>query len=224
MRPDQVEDNRYKEDDHCRIELEEEIMFKMLEEYSKKIKKEKKEIRVLDIGCGSGLITKEIKRLGYSVKGLDFSSEAVNKASQNGIDAKVCNLDEGIIEEDSQFDVVWAGDIIEHVFDPMGLLKEMNRVLKKGGVTIISIPNDVGLNNRLRMLFGISYQEQMYRRSGYYKHHTFFTPKLMDYMLRKANLSRKKTQKILILPHRRLLVNYLPKSLYNQLIITAEKR
>jgi 2-polyprenyl-3-methyl-5-hydroxy-6-metoxy-1,4-benzoquinol methylase len=198
-------------------------MFAMLKEYTQQSKKQTASLHVLDIGCGSGLVTKKIKELGYQVKGLDFSIEAVNKAIKNGIDAKQCNLDDGIIEESEQFDVVWAGDIIEHVFDPIGLLKEVNRVLKKEGVLITSIPSDVSLNNIIRIILGISYQEQMYRQSGFYKHHTFFTIDLMDFMLKKSHLKREETNKILILPNTRLVVNFFPRALYNEIIFTARK-
>lgn len=225
MRPDEMENNRYKQDDHCRIEMEELAMLDMLEKYRASLGKQAAEMKVIDLGCGSGLITRRIQEMGYKVTGLDFSEEAVSKAKANGIDAYQCNLDEGIKGENGEFDVVWAGDIVEHVFDPMGLLREANRVLKSKGVLIVSIPSDVGLNNRLRMLFGISYQEQMYRRSGFYKHHTFFTLHLMDYMLEQAQLIRMATQKILIVPpNKRFKVNFLPSMLYNEVILTAQKK
>ncbi len=223
MRPDQAEDKRYQISDHCRIELEEKTMFEMLSKYTQTLNKPPQEVHILDIGCGSGLVTKKIQELGYIVKGLDFSCEAVSKALKNGIEAKQCNLDEGIPEDNERFDVVWAGDIIEHVFDPIGLLKEINRVLKKGGVLIVSIPSDVGLNNIIRMIFGISYQEHMYRRSGYYKHHTFFTLHLMDFMLEQATLKRQETKKILVLPQTSFIVKFLPPALYNEIILVAAK-
>lgn len=224
MKPQQIENNRYKKDEHCKINLEEDLMFEVLEKYAKQLNKKKEEIIVLDIGCGSGAITKKIIDLGYSAEGLDFSEEAVSRAIKNGINAKVCDLDTGISKPDQKYDFVWAGDIIEHVFDPIGLLKEINRVLKPSGKLILSIPSDVGLVSRIKMLFGISYQEQMYRRSGYYKHHTFFNLSLISFMLSNVNLAPINISKILILNKKRYRVDLLPSAFYNTLVITASKK
>lgn len=220
MKPQQVENSRYKDKDYCAIHLEEQLMFSMLKRYAKN----KEKIRVLDIGCGSGLITKKIQDLGFDVEGLDFSEEAVKKTRSNGIDAEICDLDEGISKNDNEFDVVWAGDIIEHVFDPINLIKEINRILKKDGILILGIPSDVGLISRIKVLLGQSYQEQMYRRSGFYKHHTFFNLSLIKFMLKKANLSIKEVEKVLIINRKRFRANLMPSAFYNQLVITAQKK
>lgn len=217
MKPQQIENNRYRDNSHCKIELEEKIMFSMLNKYIKN----KKDARILDIGCGSGLITKKIQESGYNVEGLDFSQEAVKKAINNGISAEICDLDEGINKNNDKYDVVWAGDIIEHVFDPMGLLREISRVLKKDGILILCIPSDVGIVSRIKILLGYSYQEITYKKSGYHKHHTFFNLRLISFMLKKNNFKLSKLYKILILNKKRYSVNYLPSIFYNELVITA---
>lgn len=223
MKPEEMENQRYFKDDNCRIMLEEKIMFNMLERWRRKIKKEKSSIEILDLGCGSGLITKKIKDLGYQIRGLDFSQEAINKAKGNGIDANLCNLDEGIKGDNEEFDVVWAGDIIEHVFDPIGLLREVNRVLRRNGIVIISIPSDVGLITRLKVLFGISYQTLTYKKHGFFKHHTFFTLRLIEYMLRKNGFKIQEKYKILNTGQKRFSSAFLPSFLYNELVIMATK-
>lgn len=223
MRPEQVENQRYLKADNCAIMLEEKIMFGLLEKWRKSVKRERHTINLLDLGCGSGKITKKIKELGYQAKGLDFSQEAINKALANGIDANLCNLDEGIDGNSEEFDVVWAGDIIEHVFDPLGLLREIDRVLKKGGVIIMSIPSDVGLITRLKILFGVSHQTVTYQKHGFYKHHTFFTLALAKYMLEKNNFKIQEIRKILNTGKRRFASRFLPSFLYNELVIMARK-
>lgn len=224
MNPNQRENMRYAEKDFCEINREEEIMFSLLDRYTKYQKFSPINLRVLDLGCGSGHIGKNMLNKGYQVFGLDFSEEAVKKAQAQGISVKQANLDEGIPEPDDTFNVVWAGDIIEHVFDPIGLLKEIQRVLKKDGALILSIPSDVGIISRIKMLFGQSYQEQMYRRSGYYKHHTFFNLQLITFMLAEAGLQLATKEKILIAPNKkRYSVNFLPSAFYNELVILARK-
>ena len=223
MKPEERENERYAKEDFCPISREEEIMFSLLSQYTRQCRLQKKDMCILDLGCGSGRISKKMIDLGYQVVGLDFSLEAVKKALALGIVAKQANLDEGTKEPSNTFDIVWAGDIIEHVFDPIGLLKESHRVLKNGGVMFITIPSDVGLVSRIKMLFGISHQEQMYMTSGFYKHHTFFTPRLIKFMLHKANLHIEKFHKILILGKKHYHVNFLPSIFFNEMIIQAKK-
>lgn len=221
MKPEERENQRYKNENHCDVNFEERKMFKMLNSWSRN--KEKSKIKILDIGCGSGMITKKIKDLGYEVEGLDFSEEAINRAVANGINASVCNLDEGIKRPDSSYDVIWAGDIIEHVFDPIGLIKELHRILKKDGVLILCIPSDVGLVSRIKMLFGHSYQEITYKKYGCHKHHTFFNLGLISFMLKKSGFKIQEINKILILNKKRYLVNSFPSAFYNELVILAKK-
>lgn len=225
MKPEQIENSRYKKEDFCIIKKEEEIMFSFLEEFSEKVNGNGNhaKINILDIGCGSGRITKKIQDKGYRVNGLDFSEEAIKKAKQIGITANICNLDNGIMTDSDSYDVIWAGDIIEHVFDPIGLLKESHRVLKNGGVILMTIPSDVGLISRIKILFGQSYQSAMYKNSGYYKHHTFFNINLIKFMLKKAGFKIIRIKKLLIIGSYRINVDWAPSVFYNEMIIYAKK-
>ena len=221
MKPEERENQRYTAEDFCPISKEEEIMFGLLKQYTRG--RQIHQMRILELGCGSGRISRELQKQGHEVIGYDFSEEAVKKAVADGVNAKRANLDEGIPEENGLFDVVWAGDVVEHVFDPIGLLKESARVLKPGGIILITIPSDVGLVSRVKMLFGISHQEQMYYSSGFYKHHTFFTPRLIRYMLEKAGFQEKVFKKILILGAKRYEIRRLPSAFFNEMIICARK-
>ncbi len=220
MKADQMENERYRKNDFGTISMEEEIMLDMLKRHSDQ---GRRTLSVLDIGCGSGTIAKKIQAAGHTVRGLDFSEEALKRASERGIDTKQCNLDEGIPEASETYDVVWEGDIVEHVFDPIGLLRESSRVLRKRGVLLLTIPNDVGLISRIMILCGISHQEQMYRTSGFYKHHTFFTPSLIRFMLEKNGFKIEEFHKILNIG-RRFRVSALPSMFYNEMIIKARKK
>lgn len=219
MKPEQMEDARYKTADFGTISMEEELMLEMLQEYSSE---KNSKLKILDVGCGSGTIAKRIQEAGHIVKGIDFSEEALKRARERGINTAQCNLDEGIPEASDSYDVVWEGDIVEHVFDPIGLLKESARVLKPNGQLFVTIPNDVGLVSRIKILFGISHQEQMYRTSGFYKHHTFFTPSLIRFMLQKAGFRIIKSHKILNIG-RRYKIKLLPSMFFNEMVIQAKK-
>ncbi|QQR79020.1 MAG: class I SAM-dependent methyltransferase [Candidatus Moraniibacteriota bacterium] len=223
MKPEDRENQRYANEDFCTVSKEERLMLDLLKKTVSELGLPNNAVHVLDIGCGSGRISKNLQNLGYHVTGLDFSEEAVKKAVARGIDAKRANLDEGIPPPDATFHIVWAGDIVEHVFDPIGLLRESGRVLKPGGAMLITIPSDVGLVSRVKMLFGISHQEGMYMTSGFYKHHTFFTPRLIRFMLKKAGFNINDFLTVLILGRHRFLVPYLPSMLFNEMVIRAKK-
>src|SRR3989338_4281069 len=198
-------------------------MFDMLKRSIAKHSGNRNSLKLLDVGCGTGLITARGAKLGLKVRGLDFSATALKKAKKLGLDVVQCDLDEGIPEKNASYDVVWAGDIVEHVFDPINLLKEVYRVLKPGGILLLTIPNDVGLISRLKMLWGISHQEMMYRKAGYYKHHTFFSPSLITFMLDRAGLNIEELRKILIVGSYHLPIRVLPSAFFTEMVFRAVK-
>lgn len=112
--------------------------------------------KVLDIGCGDGFFSQRIQEAtGASVCGVDISLEATEKAGERGVDARQCNLNEGICFEAESFDLVFCGEVIEHVFDPDLLLDEIWRVLVPGGYLVLSTPNLAAWYNRILLLLGV---------------------------------------------------------------------
>lgn len=111
--------------------------------------------KVLDAGCGVGLFGAEFRsRFKASVYGFDISKSAVVLANQNGIKARLADIDSKWPYENSYFDVVLGIQIIEHVFNTDNFFVESNRVLKKGGILIISTPNLAAWYNRIIFLLG----------------------------------------------------------------------
>jgi len=183
MKPHERENWRYSTGSDNTIGLEEKVMFSLLPK--------SKGDRLLDVGCGVGTISLELQERGFEVYGIDFSSVAIEKAREKGINAIPCDADaEGIPFEDSHFDVVWAGDIVEHVFDPIFLLEEISRVLKPTGKVLISTPNDMNLHRRISIFAsGKSPQSDVYRTLRQCKHHTVMSVELLEYMLTTGGLS-----------------------------------
>ncbi|CAJ2500590.1 Uu.00g034430.m01.CDS01 [Anthostomella pinea] len=97
---------------------------------------------ILDIGCGPGTITADLAELvpEGKVTGVDFSESVLDQAHALTQDRGITNcvfetLDaNGLPYADDMFDVVFCHQVLQHVGDPIGILKEMQRVAKPGGI------------------------------------------------------------------------------------------
>lgn len=107
---------------------------------------------VLDLGCLDGTIGEQLVRRGNVVCGIDAAAQAVAVAVRRGIQARVGNLEERLDFPDAMFDVVFAGEVLEHIFAVDPLLSEIHRVLKPGGCLVATTPNLAALGRRLLLL------------------------------------------------------------------------
>lgn len=183
MKPNERENNLYDSGKRSKILLKDEIMIELLGEQNRGN-------TILDIGCGSGEISYLFKDMGFKLVSLDFSKKALEIIKQK-INSNVIlhDLDYGHLPFCNQaFDIVWAADVIEHLFDPISVLGEIYRVLKFKGILVASVVNDLYISNRIKILLGESYQHQSYEKFSQYKHHTFFSNRLFEYMVERNNL------------------------------------
>jgi 2-polyprenyl-3-methyl-5-hydroxy-6-metoxy-1,4-benzoquinol methylase len=97
---------------------------------------------VLDVGCGEGSFAAELASLGASVVGIDVAEEPLRRARElhPELDLRVVDGEGSWELAVSSFDVVWAGEVIEHVADTAGWLSEVRRVLRPGGRLLLSTP------------------------------------------------------------------------------------
>jgi len=102
---------------------------------------------LLDVGCGNGDFLLRMKHLGWNAQGIDPDPLAVLAAQERGLSVQTSSLDEAGFP-DKSFDVITMSHVIEHVPDPIELLKECRRVLKKGGQLILLTPNPESLGRR----------------------------------------------------------------------------
>ena len=109
--------------------------------------------RVLDLGCRDGALT-ETFAAGNEVVGVDADREALAEAAKLGIETRWADLDQPLQFEDGSFDVVVAGELLEHLRDPHRLVGEIRRVLRPGGTFVASVPNAYRLKGRLLFLLG----------------------------------------------------------------------
>ncbi|HZL48694.1 MAG TPA: class I SAM-dependent methyltransferase [Solirubrobacteraceae bacterium] len=106
--------------------------------------------RVLDVGCGEGRFAAELARAGAEVVGIDVAAEPLRRARRRHpeLELRQVRADGAWPLRDASFDVVWAGEVIEHVSDTAGWLSEIRRVLRSGGALLLSTPD----HGRLGML------------------------------------------------------------------------
>ena len=109
--------------------------------------------RVLDLGCRSGALTQAYVE-GNEVVGVDVDRAALAEAAKLGIETAWADVDERLPFPDGSFDVVVAGELLEHVRFPDALVAEVRRLLRPGGWFVGSVPNSYRLKSRLRFLAG----------------------------------------------------------------------
>jgi SAM-dependent methyltransferase len=95
------------------------------------------ETRLLDVGCGGAWLGDHFER--YT--GVDVSAEAVAAAQERGIEALHIDPGQSLPFPDESFDGVVLKDVLEHVDDPVGLVRDVRRVLRPGGKVFASSPD-----------------------------------------------------------------------------------
>ena len=117
--------------------------------------------RVLEIGAFFGVVSIALSRLGYDVTAADIPEfieipEQVARYARDGVTTKGLRLEELRLPiEDENFDVVIMCEVLEHLnFNPLPLLKEINRILVPGGIFYLSLPNFARTKNRMLVLRG----------------------------------------------------------------------
>jgi SAM-dependent methyltransferase len=102
--------------------------------------------RVLEIGCSSGVMIRRLQAAGYgSVLGIDISPEAIAECHRQGTkEARVMDARRLDFPNDS-FDLITASDVLEHLADDAGALRDWSRVLRPGGVLVVFVPAFPGL-------------------------------------------------------------------------------
>lgn len=134
--------------------------------------------KILDIGCSVGLFLKIARDRGWEPYGLELNTRAVKYAKDK---FKLKNIKQVILEKakfpENYFNAAGLWGVLEHILHPDRVLKELYKVLKPGGVVVISIPNAGSLAARIL-------RERTSCFNGMV-HLWFFNPKTMKYFLEK---------------------------------------
>jgi 2-polyprenyl-6-hydroxyphenyl methylase/3-demethylubiquinone-9 3-methyltransferase len=175
--------------------------------------------RLLDIGCGAGLVTEPMARLGFAVTGIDAASEMVRAARAHAatmglaIEYRAADV-ETVAAEGTLFDAVLALEIVEQVTDPAAFIAAAASLVKPGGALILSTINRTARG----WLLGIVAAEQVlgWVPRGTHSWRRFVRPSEMAAMLRRNTLKPEAVTGLRYeplldrwVPTRDLAVNYL---------------
>ncbi len=104
-----------------------------------------KNVKILDIGCGGGLLSEPMSRLGADVTGIDASSRNITvaklHAKKNSLKIKYICASPEKLKKNNKFDVILNMEIIEHVEDVDFFLKSCSNLLKKNGLMFVATLN-----------------------------------------------------------------------------------
>jgi len=149
---------RYKNDYYLRNRshpkwIRHKMILQLVEEYVPS-----KEALILDVGCGPGMLAKDLAIKGYKGSGLDTSNMMIRLSKDlfKQLKKEDWNFLVGDVEKTEfkkgTFDCVIASGVIEYMLEDMKMLNEMNRILKPGGYLIINISNKLGYASSLNIL------------------------------------------------------------------------
>ena len=153
-----------------------------------------KNIKLLDIGCGGGLLSEPMCRLGANVVGIDASKKNIEVAKFHAkknnlkIDYKVASPE--MLKNKTRFDVILNMEIVEHVNDIDFFIKESSKLLKKNGIMFIATLNKT-LKSYVFAIVGAEYILK-WLPIGTHDWEKFVKPGELISITKKNNLSLKK--------------------------------
>jgi 2-polyprenyl-6-hydroxyphenyl methylase/3-demethylubiquinone-9 3-methyltransferase len=113
--------------------------------------------RAIDVGCGAGLLTEPLARLGATVTGIDAAPENIDAARAHAakqgltVDYRACGIEQ---MTDEAFDLVTSMEVIEHVAHPAQFIAALAAVLAPGGLMVLSTPNRTPLSHLAMITVG----------------------------------------------------------------------
>ena len=148
--------------------------------------------KVIDIGCGGGILAESMARKGADVTGIDLSDKALKVADLHSLESgvavryKLIAAEQMAAEEAGQYDVVTCMEMLEHVPDPAAIVKAAAALVKPGGKIFFSTLN----RNPKSWLFAIVGAEYLLRMlpKGTHDYAKFITPSELSQFAREAGL------------------------------------
>lgn len=139
--------------------------------------------KILDIGSADGVFTKVIldRSNADKIYGIDVLKSSVEWAKKHWKNNKHLSFTVGDAHKlkygSSQFDAVFALEVLEHVFDPQDVLKEVKRILKKGGYAVFLVPTD-NLLFRMIWFVWLKFRGKIWKETHVQTYRRDYLPKL----------------------------------------------
>jgi len=162
--------------------------------------------RLLDAGCGKGLITLFMKQemSGLVIDAIDISQKAIEHAKKSSSEINFSVAD--IVDFKGygyKYDIIILNNVYEHVENPIGVLKNIKMLLEKDGIILISTPNRYNTRNILRKLLGMNiaipeYHVTEYSLGQLYDHHRYAGLKILNIIIPKLRQDRFKLSSFII--------------------------
>ncbi len=152
-----------------------------------------KNLKVLDIGCGGGLISEPMNRLGADVTGIDASLKNINvakiHAKENKLNIKYINKSPEQMSENNKFDIILNLEVVEHVEDLDLYLKSCFKLLKKDGIMFTATLNRT-FTSYIKAIIGAEYILR-WLPIGTHDWNKFLKPEELEKMLNKIGFITK---------------------------------
>tara|TARA_B100002051_G_scaffold56258_1_gene51897 strand:+ start:1058 stop:1783 length:726 start_codon:yes stop_codon:yes gene_type:complete len=183
-----------------------------------------KNLRVLDIGCGGGLMSEPITRLGGKVTGIDASEKNIKvaklHAEKNNLTINYLNKSPENLDDNEKYDVILNLEIVEHVEDLQLYLKSCSRLLKKNGIMFTATLNRT-FTSFIKAILGAEYVLR-WLPIGTHDWNKFVKPEELESLITSLNFQIKDVKGLEFKPISRkwvrsenLSVNYIMSSIKN---------
>ena len=159
------------------------------------IEKPLKRLKILDIGCGGGLLCEPLSRLGASMTGIDMSANNINIAKlhskEMNLNIKYFKSSPENLDLQNQFDVILNMEVVEHVADIDLYIKNCSKLIKKNGIMFVATIN----KNLKSYMFAIIGAEYILRwlPIGTHDWEKFLTPEELKIIANKNNFQLEQT-------------------------------
>jgi 2-polyprenyl-3-methyl-5-hydroxy-6-metoxy-1,4-benzoquinol methylase len=143
--------------------------------------------RLLEVGCASGAVLEAAQKKGWQVQGVEYSADAAREAAAHGVPVHIGGLEDAGLPEQ---DVIFMGDVLEHVPDPSATLREAARILAPGGALALRGPLTTNsFARRLGLTYMEAFKQRLLLREPPY-HLWEFEPETLTKLVRGAGLEQ----------------------------------
>lgn len=162
-----------------------------------------KDLKLLDVGCGGGLVSVQMEQLGFNVTAIDANSynieAAKSYADRNNLDINYINVTvEEHIGSEEKYDIIVCLEVIEHVANSKEFVDNISKLLKPGGVIIFSTINRTKKSYFLAIVMAEYVLGWIPRQTHDYS--KFVKPSEFVHMLKNTNLSLKELKGLSLSP------------------------